>query len=639
MATRYFDSATGNDANDGLTAATAWRTVYGATQAAWLAAITAGDVIYLGTMYPDPTSSATFNVAAFLPVLSSKTGVTVSPTNGSAVIRGDAPVSVTWTNTTGNTWTATLPTGLYIDAITFDYDNKFYTGKGGRRLHNGNLRYNAAPSAAWSWSYNSGTGLATIVTDGTNPNTVRIGITRGRNAASPYAATPGSNAYNGIVFSSCTNCYVTAGFQAYNINPYSTADGYAVLMNGCTGCEAWGVTTDDTGYHAGGGAGAGAQANLTFYGWDMGACYKSSTHLVVYASGANNTVSGIRYLSCVAHVVTHKAPDSTPIESPVNLCGYYAHTGAASGNVVTGLLMEGCKAYIYDDFNAAVPFGITDVQNYTGTWDSTTGRQVIVRNCQFVDCNQWTIYHSVWFDRCKLDFRRNSAAGTAAQGAFLFAKISGINHLPLFTSCEIMLNADRNPNGLNFSFFTGTFASGDGPGFIGCSMIDVGTTANDTRMFAVTANFTIRCYGCIVGWTSKPVSNCYLMINDTGRGAGISEFRTCAYLGMSPTLNRWRDDTTYNTQTKWLSLIDSGTGAQAAAIVSTANAPANFYRIADSLELAGNSTLRRTLRNPSYKPTRGVNEAYYAGDYGAYQYPQYATSQRNAGRYRMARGR
>lgn len=636
MATRYFDSATGNDANDGLTPATAWRTVYGTTQAAWIAATTTGDIISLGTMYPDPTSSATFNVAAFLPVLSSRTGVIVSPTNGSAVIRGDAPISVVWTNTVGNTWTATIPTGLYIDGVTFDYDNQFLTGKGGRRLHKGNLRYNAAPSAAWSWAYNSGTGVLTIVTDGTNPNTVRIGITRGRNAASPYAAAAGSNAYNGIVFSSCTNCYVTAGFQAWNINPFSTADGYAVLMNNCTGCEAWGMTTDNTGYHAGGAAGAGAQTNLTFYGWNMGQCYKSSTHLVVYCSGVNNTVSGCRYLSSVAHVCPHKAMDSNPIENAVNMCGFYAHTGAASGNVISSLLVEGCTVYMYDDHVGSQPVGITDMAAYTGAWNETSARPVIFRNCKLVDCNQLNIYNSIWFDKCKLDFRRTGASNIST-GAFLFTKSSGVNNRPLFTSCEFMLNADRVGGGLNFSF-SGVFASGDGPGFVACSIIDVGTTSVDTRMFAVSSNFAVKMYGCILGFTSKPVSNCYLCINDTGLGAAITEFRTNAYLGFSPTLNRWRDDTTYNTQTKWLATIDTGTGAQAPQIVGSSAAANNFYRVSESLELSSNSTLRRTLLNPSYKPTKDVNGRWYTGDYGAYQYPQSSTAGRMSGRQRVSRG-
>lgn len=642
MADRYWDGTNGNDANDGLTMATAWKTYTGVAPAAWLSSMTSGDRIYRkGTFRPTYGNAATFHDTGWLLTLTSKTGVQVINYD-ECTIRGDTTnLPGSWLNTSGNTYQKVINTGLYVDGVTWNYDTQTVAGKGGRTLRKGQLRYNAVPASAWDWLYVSGTGVLTIVTDGTDPNTVTIGIIRGRNAASPYAASAGSSAYQGDTLSSCTGCSINASLTRYwNINPYSTADGYAIICQGGDGNYTCGGLADDTGYHGMGCAGTGSNVNHTFVGFDSGTLYKSSTNFIAFAGGASNQVNGVRFLNCVAHVKTHIAMDGASIQAATNLTGFYCHTNGLSNNFVNGLLIEGCTSYMYDDDANANPFGFNNMPSYAGNWDSTASRNAILRSSRCVDAVQMSLYDSVWVDRCNFDFQRCGPAGASNSGALLLRKTTSIAHKPLFTSCAFRFNSDRSGGfGYNIHTFTGTFVSGDGVGFLGCSMIDTGSNSNDCYFISYEGktNYTYRVYGCAIGFVAKPVTNCYLCVSDNSLNAAAHEFRTNAYLGFSPTLARYSSNTAFDTKTEWITQIESGTGAQAPKFIESSTS-AQFYRTSESLELASNSTLRRTFLNPAYKPTKDVRGMWYTGDYGAYQYPQSATAGRMMGRGRLVRG-
>jgi hypothetical protein len=89
MADRYWDGTNGNDANDGLTMATAWKTYTGVAPAAWLSSMTSGDRIYRkGTFRPTYGNAATFHDTGWLLTLTSKTGVQVINYD-ECTIRGD----------------------------------------------------------------------------------------------------------------------------------------------------------------------------------------------------------------------------------------------------------------------------------------------------------------------------------------------------------------------------------------------------------------------------------------------------------------------------------------------------------------------------------------------------------------------
>ncbi|MBU6149823.1 MAG: hypothetical protein KGR25_00125 [Chloroflexi bacterium] len=647
MAIRYWDGTNGNDANDGLTMATAWKSTTGVAPAAWLAAASAGDIAYRqGTFRPTYGVAATFHNLGWTWTLTNRTSVQIINYDAT-IIRGDTVnLPGAWLNVSGNTWEKALNTGLYIDGVTWNYDTETVAGKGGRTFRKGQLRYNATPTAAWDWNYTTGTGLLRIVTDGTDPNTVTIGIVRGRNAASPYDTNPitstGTSPYQGDTLASCTGCAINASLTQYwLINPYSTADGYAIICQGGDGNYTTGGLGENTGYHGAGCAGNGSNVNHTFVGFNSGSLYKASTNFIAFAGGASTQVNGVRFLNCVAHVQVHLAMDGNAIQSATNMTGFYCHTNGLSNNLVNGILFERCTAYMYGDDANRNPFGFNNLPSYAGNWDSTVGRNAICRECVCIDAVQVSLYDSVWFDRCRFDYQRCGPAGASNNGAILLRKTTGIVHNPLFTSCEFRFNSDRSGGfGYNLHTFTGTFDAGDGVGFIGCSLIDTGTNSNDCYFISYEGktNYTYRMYGCAIGFTSKPVGNCYLCVSDNALGASAHEFRTNAYLGFSPTLARYSSNTSFDTKTEWIASIDTGTGAQAPAFVESSMS-AQFYRITESCELASNSTLRRRFLNPSYKPVRGITGNYYGGDYGAYQYPQSEQAQRNAGRARLARGR
>jgi hypothetical protein len=482
-----------------------------------------------------------------------------------------------------------------------------------------------------------------IVTDGTDPNTVTIGIVRGRNAANPYAASAGSSPYQGDSLTSCTGCSINASLTSYFlINPYSNADGYAIICQGGNGNYTAGGYSENTGYHGMGCAGSGSNINHTFVGFDSGSLYKSSTNYVAFAGGASTEVNGVRFLNCVAHVQVHLAMDGNPIQAATNMTAFYCHTSGLANNFVNGLLFERCTAYMYGDDANRNPFGFGNLPSYAGNWDSTASRNVICRECACVNGVQATVFDSVWFDRCNFDYQRCGPAGASNNGALLLSKATGIAHKPLFTSCVFRFNSDRSGGfGYNIHTFTGTFDAGDGAGFIGCTLIDTGTNSNDCYFisYEAKANYTYRVYGCVIGFTSKPVSQAYLCVSDNALGASAHEFRTNAYLGFSPTLARYSSNAALDTKAEWIAQVETGTGAQAPLFVES-NMAAQFYRISESAQLASNSTLRRRFLNPSYKPTRGVTGNYYAGDYGAYQYPQAGWTSRGGSREgRVSRGR
>ena len=153
-----------------------------------------------------------------------------------------------------NCYEATLNTGMYVDAVVNAYDTtaNWYAGTNGTLIPNCDLLWVAnratVLTTAYSWFYNSGTGLLTINTGG---GAASPEIVRGDNRATPYTAGAGANPYSGLTLSGCSNLTLTGTLTLQNINKYSNSDGYGVIFTNPTNINAGGlrIVAHGCGYH------------------------------------------------------------------------------------------------------------------------------------------------------------------------------------------------------------------------------------------------------------------------------------------------------------------------------------------------------------------------------------------------------
>lgn len=623
MAERFLDGELGNDNGSG-SISDPWRTFGGTATAAFLAAMGSGDYLRVaGTCRP--LSVATLNSYSPLTV-TNRTGATIEQWDGrsAAFLRLDAVITGTWTNVSGNSWTISVATGLTVSGMTFNYDSSTYTGQNNQTINYGVMilatgstadlvAWNAAvDAAAWSMNYDPTSGTIRANFAGQNPNLGVVTLVRGGTT-------------NVATLSGCTGCTIRGikiGVCGINVG----AGGYGGFIFNGTSCVLDSLIFQTLGAHG--------QANTG--GTNVGNIVRScksldlapnSTGFVTYSDSGNT--SGSVFAGNNAHVVGYRAPDGTDCyPTPTSMQGFFCHTSGGSVTIDDSEWRD-CNAYVYmpqaDATKGKVMagFGANNVKTYAGAWNSRTSRPVRWFRCNSYNDVGMAVNHSGWFFRCNFRFDKNGASDTAASSGAVIAMTgdggSSLTVKPLFESCDLVADmaCPSASTEIHVRALSGTFAAGEGPGFIGCSIINRGASnAHACILFdyGSKANYMVHAVGCLIGHANRNNATTYTCGSDDGSGVARHDFRSNIHFNTNGGAFEMCADTTNSLTTfaQWQASVDPN------AVKTTASAM-KFVDITTSSRVLPLSPARASI-NPADKPSLSLNGTAFAGDYGPYQY-------------------
>lgn len=636
MASWHVSYEYGSGSNDGTSRAQAMATLDEA-----IALASDGDTIEVwDTARPYlPAGSAAWN-AWTNPVISATSKVLTINFNDFIIaghsFSGEVGLSG-WSAVDANTWEKTIATGLYIDAVLSDFDiddtENWIVSATGTLIPNCDLVWCAdratAIATAYGWFYNSGTGLLTVNTQGVDPSGHSLSIVRGCNRANPYAAGTGSAEYNGLSISGCSNLTFTGTFSTWNLNKFSNTAGYGVFINNGTDltfrCRS---IHQGNGYHGWGGAGLGSQTRISATDILIGACGPNSTHIVLYAGGNDAKVAGCDIGGVEMHLTGHRKPDDSLVRSIVAQTGCFGHTGgpgAYTNNTISGLRYHDIVMVGYGQANTNC-FNAANMDEFTGDTYEEAGRAVVFERITVINGSGMQISGTPLIKDCVIDLAACGSSGTSASGAFVLnTSPSGdvTRNRPLLAGCVIRANLDRAGTAYFFNHIkpsgNADFTSGDGIAFKSTTVIDQSTQTQTVyfMLCRVTGATHNSCYGRGLAYIvqNKTAASSPFCTNDASVTAGEMDFKTCAYIGVSTTA--MSDVATRNTQAEWTSTIDTGTGVLAP-LFDTSYANTGITPATGAITKA--STLNAG-RKPSNFVARGINNAPFAGAFGAWQIP------------------
>ncbi len=549
-----------------------------------------------------------------------------------------------WSAVDANTFEKTITTGLYIDGVLVDFDpsdQSGWYGSNSTKLPNCDLRWVAdratCIATAYSWFYNTGTGLLTVNTQGVDPATSPISIVRGNNRANPYAAGNGTAEYSGMTLESCSNLTFTGTLYTYNINKFSNTAGYGVYISSSGTDINWFCRSihHGSGYHGWGGAGTGGKTRIVATNLLIGTCQRQSTHIVLYGSGNGVKITACDISGFEIHTQAHLRPDNSLVQAVTGQMGLYAHTGGPgsfTNNTIASIRFHDGIIYGYGNGSTGA-FNTANADAFAGDNYEEAGRSVVFERITVINGSGMSLSGTMLIKDCVLDFAAAGSSGTSATGAIILntsptGDVSRNN--PLFAGCVILANLDRAATA---NYFNNTkpggnadFTAGDGMVFKNCTIIDQSTQTQNVywficRVTGATRN-SIYARGTAFIVATKTAASSNFCGNDASQLTAELDFKTNAYIGISTTA--MSDVATRNTQAEWTSVIETGTGVQAP-LFSTSYANCGFVS-ASTGEISAASILH--ARNlPSNRVVKGINKALFSGTFGAWQRPR--SSSRN----------
>ncbi len=624
MATWHVSYEFGSAGNTGASYAQAKATI---NQAVALAS--AGDTIEIWDTFR-PTiagGAAAFNALTF-PTLTSTLALTFHFND--FVIRGetDASLLTGWATIDANSFSKTTTTGLYIDAIVHDYDTTatWRVGTNGTLIPNCDLVWvaNAATvlTTAYSWYYDSATGLITVNTQGALP---RLGLVRGNNRATPYTAGNGTAEYSGLSVDG-SNITATGTLTTHNINKYSNTAGYGVFIGESTDVV-WQCRSvhHGSGYHGWGAAGPNSKTRISATNLLITTCQRSSTHIVLYASGNDQKVTACDIGGFEIHQLGHLKPDNSLVQAITGQVALFGHTGGPgsyTNNTIAGLRYHDGIIYGYGQASSTA-FNVANADPFAGDTFEESERSVVFERVTLVNASGIQISGTMLIKDCLLDFASAGTSGASATGAVIMnsSPIGDVSrNRPLFAGCVIRANLDRAATANFFNHVKGSnsdFTAGDGLAFKNCTIIDQSTQANTvnwfiSRLTGATHN-SVYARGCAFIVQTKTAASSVFSANDSSLADADLDFKTNAYIGISTTA--MSDVVSRNTQAEWTSVIETGTGVLAPLFDTSY---ANTQVTPGTGEILKTSTLNAG-KKPSSFVAKGINMAIFSGAYGAWQ--------------------
>jgi hypothetical protein len=501
--------------------------------------------------------------------------------------------------------------------MTVAYDDSTWTSNGATH-HYGVCKtvptVGDVTTTAWSFNYNNGTGVTRLHCPGHDPNVSAVTMVRQ------------GAAYNLFTMSSCEDCKVQ-GVEA-RLSGINVAGGaYGISLDTCTGCTAEGCTTADNSDHGFGAIGNTNDSN-TFQGCISLACSWTSTNFVHYAGGAGFVVNG-RTIDSTAHVISYLNGENEDLYAAAEIVsptqqGFYCHTNTA--NQVTSLLYEGTRAWVYMPTAGASAggsnrkgYGAGDQAVFAGaSATDRAGRSVKYVRCSSRGDTSMSLGNQ-HFQACSFHFTNAGPSMPSPAGFFYCVGGGGVTFysVPLFEGCEIIANMDRTSGAESGVLaLSGTFATGEGPTFIGSTIINIGVSGTTSYLFDYNgkAGFAVRGYQNILGHTGKIAGLC---AGDTALPSSVHIFRSNAYIQVLDAANGFSLNASFDTFSEWKSTIDTSAVPQ----MLTAT-QAGFTDTSISGELSISSSVIRGLQVTNVLPSLlFLNTEADAGIPGAWQYP------------------
>lgn len=634
MAERFWDMLNGDDLNSG-SMAYPWRSYVGAAPAAWLLAASIGDIgRAAGTLRP---TLASLN-ALIYPTLTGLNEFTLEQWDGrdQHVIRADAPlVAITWTNVSGDVWTATLPTGLgFPSAMTVAYDSSTWTGQNARSMNYGVCLPQANDAAVdatrFSFRYVSATGACRLNCPGHNPNVSPVTMVRHGNTGTGGIVASLVNVVSGIA--------VTVRGIQFRLNAINTGgENYGIYFNSCANCLAEENEMWDQGPHGVTFAGTLNSGNTS----RRNKVYSTAidaTNFVTYCAHATNNVENCLFEDDEGHVLPSRDGDGNDVAATTTQQAFYGHCGVSPSNsVIASCTLRRCFAYVYsprvsgsEDPDASGGrnrngFGASDVAAYAGAWYETAARPMLWDQCQSYGDVGMGINHAGHFRRCIFRFSNHgpSNAPGASTGALqLVSNGSTVRVNPLFEACDIIANlqastgtpTERMINCSNSFAFT----EGEGIGMLGCNLLNTGGGTNSCLMIDWTdeTGFYWHAYGCIIGHTARANSTTYMCGTDGSVDAAHHDLKGNIYLNPNQGLFEMSVNASFDSWAEFAANIDTAGGKRiVGASAAAATATLGFRDLTRDGSMRSNSAARGSL-SLTRTYDRSINGKRFRGDYG-----------------------
>lgn len=614
----FIDSDRGSPSNSG-SITSPWSSFDDSAVVAMLAAAQPRTRIFLaGTFRPSYPDLNTYT----MPYLTGRTDVQMRQWEGkaAAIIRADAALTgAVWTNVSGDVWQTTLVPGLGSPSgMTVAYDASTWTSNGA--VHRFGVCKTVAStglvtSTQWSFNYNNSTGETRLHCPGHNPNV--SAVTMVREGAS----------YNLCTLTDCIGC-VVSGLEGRVSGINLTGGAFGFALNGCSDCKIEGCLTADTADHGFASLGT-TNTNNTFQGCIALGGGWTATNFVMYAAGTAYVVNA-QAIDCVAHVLNYLNGSNTELYavgeiSVPTMQGFFGHTNTA--NHMQSVLFDGCSAYVYMPSAGAAAggsyrngFGIADTAVFAGVSAlDKTGRAARYRRCRSRGDTYLSIGNQL-FEGCSFYFD-NAGPAMSTPSGFIYCTGGGgsvLSCVAYFEGCEIIANMDRTSGSESGVIgLAGTYAVGEGPSFINCTILNTGTNGTTSYLFDYNskANLVMRAHQCVLGHTGKTGGLC---AGDTSLPAGVHAFRSNSYTQILDATFGFSLNASFYTFANWKSTVD--TSAVPIQITPT-NLGLTGITVNASLSL-GTSAIRGLTVTNVTPATIFMNEAADASIPGAWQYPR-----------------
>lgn len=342
----------------------------------------------------------------------------------------------------------------------------------------------------------------------------------------------------------------------------------------------------------------------------MTGCY----FMVFNASGSGNTATGCVARDITVYANSLLAHDGITVDRSGAGVVCYVH-GPHSGSqavrwenitIIHYVPASGLPdniAPFYSD-NSSVPPNNIHARDFT----------IYVKNCTQTNGVQWgnqgnTSY--IGFENCSFHGER---VYQVTNGHFI--DIRSVTGYWLFEGCEIVADM-RNSNG---AANAGIFAIGANT-TVACtntSIYDIAASHSNNKYGIVyfsgagDAIFT----GCIMGYRATDRSMRVTIgdgaIDETHHIFSDNQYFNCGYTATSPA-DVWSENTSFDSESEWISTIDTGDGY-------LNNAATSPYAIAAGTDLSLTTAAKSQKHAIGNHVARGVNGPAYSRNYGAYQY-------------------
>lgn len=509
--------------------------------------------------------------------------------------------------------------GIAICAVTFDWHDTANVDSVGRHKAHYKLAASAAAVAGGTrgakglWYFDSATGTIYVLMH-----------TSGSHSDDPTDAN--ANGFEFIVSGKTAFLFTDTGtttphedstvhglrFQRWcdagAVAPY----GNSISFIGSKSCSIHDCIFEDVGDHAWA-FGAHVETPLV-YGCTIVGGMTGCYFMVFNASGSGNTATGCVARDITVYANSLLAHDGITVDRSGAGVVCYVH-GPHSGSqavrwenitIIHYVPASGLPdniAPFYSD-NSSVPPNNIHARDFT----------IYVKNCTQTNGVQWgnqgnTSY--IGFENCSFHGER---VYQVTNGHFI--DIRSVTGYWLFEGCEIVADM-RNSNG---AANAGIFAIGANT-TVACtntSIYDIAASHSNNKygiVYFSGAGYAIFT-GCIMGYRATDRSMRVTIgdsaIDETHHIFSDNQYFNCGYTATSPA-DVWSENTSFDSESEWISTIDTGDGY-------LNNAATSPYAIAAGTDLSLTTAAKSQKHAIGNHVARGVNGLPYSRNYGAYQY-------------------